>query len=174
MRKLSISSKGIIKIANIGYKIIEVNKDTLSKRQAEDVYGNKILNTAGVYIFISDKDFPNFNINYFNSEVTGVFVSQYQPIIRTMEVPPFNEKPKKGCLFYVGRDTHVISRIKEHWKTAKLNGCTSLKLGFASRKWIKKFLKVYAITSCADKSKSLDYKQLEKDIRNEYGATFGK
>ena len=169
------STNNAIGINNANYNIIEVDVSTLGNKQALQP-GTKtpIKNTKGVYIFISEKDFPKFNINYFNSEVTGIFFKQNRPYVKEVGVPPFIETPQEDCIFYVGRADKVISRIKEHWNNDKINGCKSLKLGFTSRKWIKKFLKVYVITSCVDGGKKLDNKQLEKDIRAEWGSAFGE
>lgn len=169
------STNNAIGINNVNYNIIEVDVSTLGNKQALQT-GTKtpIKNTKGVYIFISEKDFPKFNINYFNSEVTGIFFKQNRPYVVEVGVPPFIETPQKDCIFYVGSAGQIISRLKEHWNNDKINGCTSLKLGFPSRKWIKTFLKVYIITSCVNPNDTFNHKQLEKDIRTQYGASFGK
>ncbi|MBR2302311.1 MAG: hypothetical protein IKA42_00740, partial [Clostridia bacterium] len=78
----------------------------------------------------------------------------------------------KDCVFYVGSAGQICSRLKEHWNNNKINNCVSLKLGFNSRKYVKKYLKVYVILST--ENNNMNYKQVEKDIRNEYGAAFGK
>ena len=89
-----------------------------------------------------------------------------------MEVPPFIAMPQKDCLLYVGTDKEVVSRIRQHWTTMKFNGCTSLKLGFKSRQWIKDYLKVFVILK--ESNPGLDRKSLEKAIRLQYGAAYGK
>lgn len=89
-----------------------------------------------------------------------------------MEVPPFIAPPQEDCLFYVGSDNEVISRIKQHWTTDKFNGCTSLKLGFKSRQWIKEYLKIFVISE--QFNSDLDCKTLEKEIRSQYGVAYGK
>lgn len=169
-------SQNTITIDNKAYNIDEINTNTLEKKKQTLNMGNQpIQNEKGVYIFISTRDFPNFNINHFRSEVTGIFFQQKTPFTAEIGVPPYSGKyPKKDCIFYVGSAGRIISRLKEHWNSDKINGCTSLKLGFSSRKWIKPFLKVYVITSCVDEGQKFDYKQLEKKIRRKYESAFGK
>lgn len=170
MKQIKILGNNL-KLQKCLYPLVEIDTLTLSKRYACDKNNNQIKNDQGVYIFVSNKTLPKFNKKYFNSEVTGVFFKKNSPYIKEMEIPPFNSPPKKDCIFYVGSDTHIISRVKEHWNKDKLNGCTSLKLGFTTRKWIKSILRVYVIHT---QDLTIDYKSLEIEIRNEYGTAFGK
>lgn len=166
-----------ITINNINYNIEEIDTSTLIKAKGQivkTISKSKVFNSKGVYIFVLKSSLINFNINYFSSEITGVFFKQKCPYTKEIGVPPFVEKPQKDCIFYVGSAGQIVSRLKEHWNNEKINGCSSLKLGFKSRKWIRDFLKVYIITSCCNKNLPFDHKQLEKDIRNIYGAAFGE
>lgn len=171
MKKLVVTTCNMIQVGSKRYQVIEVDTSTLSK-QIKDKSGVDIGNVQGVYIFVSNKDIPKFNLNFFNKEVTGVFFINNYPSIKIMEVPPFNnEPPQKECIFYVGRANKLTDRLKQHWNHRKINGCKSLKLGFLSRKWIKPFLRAYVIYT---EGLGIDNKTLETEIRDEYGASFGK
>lgn len=173
LKKFEIQNNLLTLENNLVYKIKEIDKSTLEKSIGViDVNKNAIDNKAGVYIFVLEKELPFFNKNLFNREVTGIFFDNFCPVIKTMGVPPFKSKPKKDCVFYVGSAGQICSRLKEHWNNNKINNCVSLKLGFNSRKYVKKYLKVYVILST--ENNNMNYKQVEKDIRNEYGAAFGK
>ena len=177
MKPFQVQSNNTILIKDIAYNIEEIDKSTLSTSGNSTVTttSNSIINNIkGVYIFVLDRSISNFSKNHFDREVTGVFFKRNCPYTKEVGVPPFIEAPKPNCIFYVGRAGQIVSRLKEHWNNDKINGCTSLKLGFTTRKWIKEFLKVYVITSICDSMYAFDYKQLEKDIRAEYGSAFGK
>lgn len=169
--KKFMPSGGKICIANVYYEINEINTKTLQNKTTSDICGNQIDNKSGVYVFVVNRDISNFNIKYFNSEITGVFFKKNCPYTKEIGVPPFIKNPQKDCIFYVGSARQIVSRLKEHWNNEKINGCCSLKLGFQTRKWIRDFFKVYVIY---DEGETKDNKTLEKEIRQEYGSSFGK
>lgn len=154
------------------YSVIEIDVKTIAHSQKmQDTFGNEVQVSGGVYVFVLNKDINNFDIDFFNREVTGIFLKKGCPYMKICNVPQYNNK--QLCVdhvFYVGKAGQVESRIKEHWLCDKLTSCTSLKLGFDSRKWIKEFLKLYLIQTSDDK----EAKELEKAIREKYGSVFGK
>ena len=85
-----------IKVGNVTYPLIHVDTATLDQRTVKDKNGITQNNEAGVYIFVLNKDYDNFKLIDFNSEVTGKFIKGDI----TIGVPPFNnEKLQKDCIF---------------------------------------------------------------------------
>jgi hypothetical protein len=163
---------GKITVNRNPYYSVEVDTSTLLKGTTVlDSNGQNIKNKAGVYIFVVNRNVPNFNDSFFNKDVTGYFWRQRTLFSIVVGVPHFKEYPQKDCIFYVGSAGQITSRLKEHWNNAKINGCTSLKLGFDSRKWIKNFLRVFVIPESINEN--LKHKELEKDIRSQYGTAYG-
>jgi hypothetical protein len=72
-------------------------------------------------------------------------------------------------VFYCGRSDDLFSRTKEHLTNDTYSGTMSLKLGFGSRKWVRKHLKCFIVLLNISKRK-----QLEKYIHNTYGTYFGE
>ena len=163
---------GTIAVGRNSYQCVEVNTSTLLKGiTVLDSNGQIVKNESGVYIFVMDKNISNFNKSFFDRDVTGYFWNKQTVFPLSVGVPHFNESPQKDCIFYVGSAGQMTSRLKEHWNNSKINGCTSLKLGFDSRKWIKNFLRVFVIPGSINKN--LNHKTLEKDIRTQYGSAYG-
>ena len=159
-----------IEVDNFTYSLIHVDSSTLIKKDVKDKNGITQNNEAGVYIFVLNKDYDNFKLIDFNSEVTGKFIKGDI----TIGVPPFNnEKLQKDCIFYVGTAGNILSRVKEHWKSSEINGCVSLKLGFDCRSIVKDYLDIYLIFE-KDISSPITRQNLEKSIRNKFGSAFGK
>ena len=168
-----IITDGQIKIDEISYEVKTIDTSTLVlKNDIKTTEQKPVKNEKGVYIFVLKKDIPSFNIKCFDKELTGIFFENNCPYAKTIGVPPYIDKIKKDCIFYIGSAGKIVSRLKEHWNNSKINGCTSLKLGFSSRKWIRQFLTVYIIASSYNNN--LDHKQLESTIRKKFGASFGK
>lgn len=178
----------IINVDKMFYIARKIDPNTLIKKTVNDDKGiikdDKgiiVKNGAGVYLFVISNDVKRFNCKSFNKEVTGIFRVSGKFEKHTVGVPPFNfEKTKrinlgKDYLFYVGnKKKDVLGRIKEHWNKDKITNTVSLKLGFKSRKFIKKSLDVYVILeSDNDSINSFDGGNIEKKIRDRYGTYFG-
>lgn len=151
------------------------SKKELDNKKVKDNNGNAIQG-QGVYLFVINKKL-NFNIDFFNKEVTGIFFKDGCSYSKKIGVPPYNDSDKilkEGHIFYVGTAGQVNSRLIEHWHNDKINGCCSLKLGLKSRNWIKKFLDIYYISNDDITANKTTRGKLEKAIRDDYGSYMGK
>ena len=146
---------------------------TLKPRKREDIpVDGKV---SGVYIFVVKRNFI-LNLIKFFSEVTGMFFNEN--VIALSDhclVPPYNGSCKNGkhhlkkdCVFYIGSSKDIGGRIYDHLTSRTYKSPTSLKLGFKFREEIKDNLDLYY---CEVKN---SYRNLEKNIRDEYGSYFGE
>lgn len=156
-----------------GKKYIFTQCPTLNPMKREDIpVGNHV---PGVYVFVVKKDFC-LNLVKFFSEVTGMFFGENEILLSDhCFVPPYNgackdgkHRLKKDHVFYIGSSKDVGARIYEHLTSNTLKSPTSLKLGFKLRGKEKNKLDLYFCE--VDKI----YRDLEKDIRNQYGSYFGE
>ena len=174
LKSINTLSDCEIKVDNVTYPLIHVDTTTLDQRTVKDKNGVNQKNEAGVYIFVLNNDYDDFQLSDFQSEVTGIFFKGGCPYTKTFGTPQFNnEKLRKDCIFYVGTAGNILSRIKEHWKSSEINGCVSLKLGFETRSKIKDFLDLYLILDSVISSQN-SRQSVEKDIRKNYGSVFGE
>lgn len=178
MKKFTVNNNSITINSNT-YNVTTIDKTTLSNGKIKDVNGVQIKNNAKIYLFVLNKDCLDFNIDFFNREVTGIFVKNGCPYTKVVNVPPFINKTrtlKIHRIFYIGSAKNVLSRIREHWTSDNITNTTSLKLGFASRSTIKDYLDIYIINANnnTNNGSNCNRRTLEKDIRNTYGSYFGK
>ena len=149
------------------FKQAKIDRDTSINAEA-------LPDQSGIYIFVTKNKFKMAS-SVFYKEVTGVFQKNNTEYRAIVSVPPYNGALNEGELifdkdkiFYIGSACSIKSRICEHWNSEKINNTTSLKLGFSSRKPVKKHLKLYYI--CIEKG----YRKIESALRKEYGSYFGK
>lgn len=173
MNKINIGEQLNIKVNKVDYEVVKAEFDE-SKQSVIDANTENKITGGGVYMFVLNADVPNFDINKFNREVTGIFFDNVGPYCVVSNVPPYlGAKLKNEYLFYVGKSKGDLNqRIKEHWTCAKMTGNASLKLGFKSREWIREHLNIYVILD--PKDNTMDVGKLESQIRDEYGSVFGK
>lgn len=136
-----------------------------------DIEQLSIKKIKGVYVFVAKEKFE-FDLEYFNSEVTGKFCIDGKTMMVTVSVPPCNKKESKftvnqGDVFYVGSADDIKGRVNYHLNCREINNTVALKLGFNTRKYVKRKLKIYYY-------ETEEKKKLEKSIRKKYDVIFGR
>ena len=174
MKQIGITN-GQLTVNKVIYNVVKVtyDQDTQSVVDAN----NQKITGGGVYMFVLNKDYLNFDINKFNREVTGIFFDyDGHPYSVVSNVPPYKYNSadlSKDYIFYVViKKSSVKGRIKEHWTCARMTGTASLKLGFKSREGIKAHLDIYVILE--SDNPDMNISDVESKIREEYGAVFGE
>ena len=159
---------------NIESEMKSMNKKWLNwKGFNADVDELPLKKLKGVYVFVAKETF-DINLGDFNSEVTGIFCINGEEVKVTVGVPPCNIKEEnfrvnKGEIFYVGKAENLRNRIDNHLNGCKINNTVALKLGFASRSYVKSKLIVY-YHECKGKRRT----ELENKIHDENRVVFGK
>lgn len=162
-----------------------ISPEDLKAEEYKRIALEEITEKSGVYIFLLKKDYK-YKKSVFEKEVTGKFVEcdengnvvcEGKPYL--LCVPEFNLSNgnvkqeftlQKHKMLYVGSAKNLKNRIREHWKSNKINRTSSLKLGFNTRKQIKDCIDIY-VKEIAEYAKC---KKKEKALRNDYGTYFGR
>jgi hypothetical protein len=183
------------KFKNIDKKEVSIDailtdaKDFVKKFGMEKLkYFNKLFSKKytnmksfkGVYIFVVNKknklvlDDDFFKDTYIYRKMADDKCQYIRTISSSYRLNKFRQPGDAAVtldherVFYCGRSDTIIYRTNEHLSSDNYSGTMSLKLGFESRKWVREFLKCYFLL-IDDVSRA----DVEKDIKNIYGAYFG-
>lgn len=150
-------------------KLHKIKNPNMTRNEFKKEEYKKLHHLSGTYLFVVKRNFE-IDKHIFMKEVIGEFRTfEDKTYSIDVGVPPCNFSGRKikcqrGEILYVGSAKDIYGRLTQHLFSKSITRNVSLKLGFRTRQYIKKYVDIYYTTKLKD----------EKEMRKQYGCIIGR